>query len=174
MKFIDLLNKEQMDAAYAAGKRLAKMVSNIDLAPKQPSKKASFGEFFQATLPQKLDEISSPQELKEIEDKLGRLFSWTVHCSQHFVERVFDRESNIPVSAILLTFRKLKDKYRIQLANATQIGEVEVVVKDYGQKLNVVFVLREKKMDLMTIMVKDPERFVAKSTAGMQQIVLKV
>lgn len=168
MKVNDLMNKEQMNFAYEAGKQLAKMIGNINLAPKQPIKKAGFGAFFQATLPQPLQELSSSVELKEVETELRALFGWQVHCSRHFVERVFDRERDIAVQSILDTFAKLKAKYRIQLARATLMDEIECVVKDYEQQLNIVFVLRGKNMELMTIMLKNPDRFTIKSSVKHQ------
>lgn len=56
MKISDLMDKEQMSAAYEAGKRLAKIVNDMNLVAKQAPKKSSFGEFFKASLPQPLAE----------------------------------------------------------------------------------------------------------------------
>lgn len=174
MKFSELISKEHMNLAVEAGKRLAKMVQDMNIAPpKVPVKKPSFGTFFQGTLPQPLHEVQSTVELKEIESGLRKVLGWEVHCSSHFVERVFGRERDIPVSVIIRAFVKLRDKYRMQLAKATQMGEVECVLKDYPNNLNMVFVLRGKSMDLTTIMLKDCDQFTAKS-GPMQQMVFKV
>lgn len=59
MKVEDLIDKTQMDLAYEAGRQLAKMVNNINLAPKQRTKKSTFGAFFQTTIPQPLQENSN-------------------------------------------------------------------------------------------------------------------
>lgn len=58
MKVYDLMDKKQMDMAYEAGKQLAKMIGNINLAPKQSTKKIGFGAYVQSTLPQPLQESS--------------------------------------------------------------------------------------------------------------------
>jgi hypothetical protein len=174
MKFSELISKEHMNLAVEAGKRLAKMVQDMNLAPpKAPVKKPSFGAFFQTTIPQQLQEVQSSQELKEIEVGLRKVLGWEVHCSSHFVERVFGRERDIPVSVIIRVFQKMRDKYRIQLAKATQMGEVECVVKDYANNLNIVFVLRGKSMDLTTIMLKDCDHFTLK-TGPMKQMSFRV
>lgn len=56
MKFKDLISQEEIDVAAEAGKRLAKIVSDINITQKQPTKKSSFGEYFKTTLPQPLSE----------------------------------------------------------------------------------------------------------------------
>ncbi len=174
MKINDLMDKTHINMAIEAGKRLAKMVNDINLAPKKDRpKKTSFGEFVQASQPQPLQELSNSLELKEVETEIGKLFGFQVHCSRHFVERVFDRERDISVQSILDTFTKLKAKYRVQVARATLMGEIECVVKDYAQRLNIVFVLRGKNLDLMTIMLKNPDNFVLKRTT-MPQTSFKV
>lgn len=173
MKVNDLMDKEQINLAYEAGKRLAKMVSDMNLAPRTHTKKASFGDYFKTTIPQPLQEVENSAELKTIETGLHKIFGWEVHCSRHFVERVFGRERDVPVSMIIRAFQKLRDKYRIQLAKATQMGEVECVVGDYSNNLNIVFVLRGKSMELMTIMLKNPERFSLK-TGTMKQLSFRV
>ncbi|MDE1830701.1 MAG: hypothetical protein KGI25_10310, partial [Thaumarchaeota archaeon] len=125
------------------------------------------------TLSQPLQEVENTAELKEIEVGLRKVLGWEVHCSSHFVERVFGRERDVPISIIIRAFQKMRDKYRIQLAKATQMGEVECVVKDYANNLNIVFVLRGKSMDLTTIMLKDCNHFTLK-TGTMQQLSFKV
>lgn len=111
----------------------------------------------------KLYELQSPGEILELDrelDKLMRPFGLDVVLTKHFKERILGRDKSVTVDEVRAAFATMKQKYHERIMKAKKEGGMEAVLKDFGNDLNVAFLINNKD-DLITktIMRKDPRQF---------------
>lgn len=178
MKISDLTSDKSKQLAAEAGKRLAHMVSGMQLPAPKKTAKFSFKDF---AIPQPIMEMSNPKELKQVEDAVGQILGGPVHCSRHFVERAFGRDSDVSVEDVLRLFTRLKAQHGRSIAHAKMRAEklqgtkeIEIVAKDAAQDLNITFSPKGDSFELMSLMRKPCDRFLPLKKPGIENLVLQI
>ncbi len=168
MKLSDLLTQEEKELPKQIAKQMMKLFSLGGRVP-------SFKEFI-ATESETLSEMATSDELKQLEQELRHLFGMEVRATKHFTERLTGRDANVPISAIIGLFQKLKAKYPVQIARAAEMGKVAggvyVVVQDYTSNLNVAFIIGQN-VTLKTVMSIHPDEFRS-GRGSNRQLIFKV
>jgi len=127
----------------------------------------------QPTFKQYLIELSNPSEVKELEQYLDKMFAdmgLDVNLTKHFVERILGREQSVTMDEVTTAFTKLKAKYGDRLMQAKETDRYVGILKDFSTSLNIVFELKDDKMNNVTIIRKSPNQFQSREFPGGQQL----
>ena len=121
----------------------------------------------------------SMQDLRDAERVIEYLFKdlgLDVVWSTHFKDRVQGREADVTKYELADAFKKLKEKYGARLIAArNNHNEFVGILKDLATELNIPFAIHfdrknplnnKYKLHGITIMRKDPKRFVANVSGG--------
>lgn len=110
----------------------------------------------------KLFELQAPEEVRELDRQLDSLMypvGLDVQFTNHFIERLLGRERRVTVEEIVVTFEKLKRRYKKRLLAAKKMGKYDAVLKDLSNDLNIAFTIEGKDLVNLTIKRKDPSAF---------------
>ena len=125
------------------------------------------------TFKEYLIELSNPSEVKELEQYLDQMFGemgFDVNLTKHFVERILGREQSVTMDEVTNAFAKLKAKYGDRLMQAKETDRYVGILKDFSTSLNIVFELKDDKMNNVTIIRKSPNQFQSREFPGGQQL----
>ena len=110
----------------------------------------------------KLFELQAPEEVRELDRQLDSLMypvGLDVQFTNHFIERLLGRERRVTIEEIVVTFEKLKRRYKKRLLAAKKMGKYDAVLKDLSNDLNIAFTIEGKDLVNLTIKRKDPSAF---------------
>jgi hypothetical protein len=93
-----------------------------------------------------------------------------VNMTKHFVERILGREKSVTMEEVTNAFAKLKAKYGERLLQAKDTDRYVGILKDFSTSLNIVFELKDDKMNQVTIIRKPPNQFQSRDFPGGQQL----
>ena len=125
------------------------------------------------TFKEYLMELQSPAEVKQLKQYLDQMFGemgFDVNLTNHFVERILGRERSVTMDEVTGAFEKLKAKYGERLMQAKETDRYVGILKDFATSLNIVFELKDDKMNQVTIIRKSPNQFQSRDFPGGQQL----